>query len=108
LYLKFDKQCSITLIKAYYVNLQTEVKKKVLLDTEYLSFRWSGGYEYEWRGNNGIGNNGIINRFPSNLKLDDHSNDINENSNNINNNNDNTVDPSFIRPFNEKEQVKNK
>lgn len=27
------------------MNLQTEVKKKVLLDNEYLSFRWTGGFE---------------------------------------------------------------
>lgn len=28
----------------YYVNLQTEVKRKVLVDNEYLSFRWTGGF----------------------------------------------------------------
>ncbi|CAF0863003.1 unnamed protein product [Brachionus calyciflorus] len=31
--------------QAYHVNLQTEVKRKVLLDTEYLNFRWTGGFD---------------------------------------------------------------
>ena len=31
--------------KVYYVNLQTEIKKRVLIDNEYLSFRWTGGFE---------------------------------------------------------------
>ncbi|RNA12401.1 hypothetical protein BpHYR1_045563 [Brachionus plicatilis] len=30
---------------AYYVNLQTEVKRKVLLDMEYLNFRWTDGFQ---------------------------------------------------------------
>ena len=37
--------CFLNTQKVYYVNLQTEVKKKVLLDTEYLSFRWNDGFD---------------------------------------------------------------
>jgi hypothetical protein len=49
----------------YHVNLQTEVKKKVLLDTEYLSFRWTGGFELQ-------------------RKIDMNSNDNNNNNKNNN------------------------
>jgi len=60
------------------VNLQTEVKKKVLLDNEYLSFRWTGGFDAAPR--NGINNNNNNNNFiPFNVNG-------NMNNNNINNN----------------------
>jgi hypothetical protein len=47
----------------YYVNLQTEIKRKVLLDTEYLSFRWTDGFE-PTRQNNGNNNNNNQNINP--------------------------------------------
>lgn len=53
------------------MNLQTEVKRKVLLDSEYLSFRWSGGFDYgrgpaqilQPNGVNGNGMNGFNNGY---------------------------------------------
>lgn len=30
--------------QVYKANLQTEQKKKVLVDNEYLSFKWYGGF----------------------------------------------------------------
>lgn len=33
--------------RVYRVNLQTEVLRKVLVDNEYLSIRWSGGYKFD-------------------------------------------------------------
>lgn len=69
----------------YYVNLQTEVKRKVLLDVEYLSFRWTGGFDFN-RNANGL--NGPINNMNMNSM-----NNINNNNNNVNyfNNMDNNM-----------------
>jgi hypothetical protein len=33
-------------LNVYRVNLQTEQKKKVLVDNEYLSLKWAGGFVY--------------------------------------------------------------
>jgi hypothetical protein len=55
------------------VNLQTEIKKRVLIDNEYLSFRWTGGFE-------------------------ESKNPINPNTynnNNFNNNNNNKINNDF-------------
>lgn len=48
----------------YYVNLQTEVKRKVLVDNEYLSFRWTGGFSDSPRS---ASNNNIINNNNNNM-----------------------------------------
>ncbi len=49
------------------MNLQTEVKKKVMLDNEYLSFRWTGGFELTQKnGNNGNAQNQFNGNFPTN------------------------------------------
>ena len=50
------------------MNLQTEIKKRVLIDNEYLSFRWTGGFEESKNpinpnNNNNNNNNKINNDF---------------------------------------------
>jgi hypothetical protein len=85
---------------AYHVNLQTEVKKKVLLDTEYLSFRWTGGFELNrmsaFDSNNPNSNTNTNNNFaglnnPSFLMMDnnqfDNSFESNDENANVNINN---------------------
>ena len=42
--------------RVYRVNLQTEVKRKVLVDNEYLSFKWTGGFEFETKNRNPFNN----------------------------------------------------
>jgi hypothetical protein len=95
---------------AYHVNLQTEVKKKVLLDTEYLSFRWTGGFEIARlsalsdNANNNANKNGMNfgglnnpsflmmdnNQFDPGFENNDNANVNNMNMNmNMNMNNDN-------------------
>ena len=60
---------------AYHVNLQTEVKKKVLIDTEYLSFRWSGGFDFLRAGAISEGNNAnFINNIPNNVMMSNNDN----------------------------------
>ncbi len=80
---------------AYHVNLQTEVKKKVLLDTEYLSFRWTGGFELTRMSSLLDNNNQNSNNFgglnnPNFLMMDNNQFDNSfesrdENSNSVNN-----------------------
>ncbi len=68
------------------MNLQTEVKKKVLLDNEYLSFRWTGGFEAAPR--NGINTNNNNNN---------NNNNFNQ-FNAANGNNNNQFNPTFNQP----------
>lgn len=66
------------------MNLQTEVKKKVLLDNEYLSFRWTGGFEAAPRNGINTNNNNVNNNF----------NQFNA----ANGNNNNQFNPTFNQP----------
>lgn len=68
------------------MNLQTEVKRKVLLDTEYLSFRWSGGFEYGRTSNgNQMQMQQSNNNFADSGSMNDYS-DFNGYNNGFNNN----------------------